>query len=276
MTSSEGSPTRPRAFGDELRRLREAAGVELEQISGETKVSRRQLEALESGMFHLLPEKVFARNFVRQYLHLVGADEAAMIAAFDAAWDRFQLASGSHPVVRIDEVPPQRPVRWGFWIPVGLGAAILLVVGVVIVSSGLRTTEALPDPMRAPAVRPSPTSPTSAMEVAVAPSPFLPLELHTGAQPAATSFTVAVDADGECWIHFRDQSGRTDQRLLAGGSRTTLVLEGPVLLTVGNAGAVRIEVAGRSYDQLGAAGQVVHVEVGPDGLSRLDTGETRG
>jgi hypothetical protein len=41
---------------------------------------------------------------------------------------------------------------------------------------------------------------------------------------------------------------------------------GPVKLTVGDADAVIIEVAGVEYEGLGRSGQVVHTEVSGEGL----------
>jgi len=55
-------------------------------------------------------------------------------------------------------------------------------------------------------------------------------------------------------------------KLLAGGTIERIELAGPVKLTVGDADAVVIEVAGVEYKGLGRPGQVVHTEVSGDGL----------
>jgi hypothetical protein len=58
--------------------------------------------------------------------------------------------------------------------------------------------------------------------------------------------------------------------LLAGGSSLTLELAGPAVVTLGNAGAITaVEAAGRTYDELGSAGQVLHLEVSEDGVRQL-------
>jgi cytoskeletal protein RodZ len=265
MTVSEGSPTRPRAFGEELRRLRETSGLTIDDIVTETKVSRRIFEALEAGSFQFLPERVFARNFVRQYLRMVGGGETEMLAAFDAAWERFRLASGSHPVARVDELPPTRPVRWGFWLPVAIGALVVLVMAVLAVRGTQRTPQPLPDPMRGAGVR---SSPTDRPQVPLLPSPTLPPTAvpEPDAEDDTVAFSLTVDRDAECWIHVRDHDGRTEQRLLEGGGRLDLELKEPVLLTLGNAGVVTLEMAGVARRRLGAAGQVVHLELGRSGV----------
>ena len=67
MTAMEGVPNHPKAFGEELQRLRQSAGLSLEDIADETKISRQILRCLESGDFRFLPQMVFSRNFVAQY-----------------------------------------------------------------------------------------------------------------------------------------------------------------------------------------------------------------
>jgi hypothetical protein len=70
----------------------------------------------------------------------------------------------------------------------------------------------------------------------------------------------------ECWIHYRDGDGVAGGRLLAGGAVEKIDLMGPVKLTVGDADAVIIEVAGVEYEGLGRSGQVVHTEVSGEDL----------
>ncbi len=84
---------------------------------------------------------------------------------------------------------------------------------------------------------------------------------------------VRVDPAKECWIHYRDREGRTEQRLLPGGSDVQLELNGPVKLTVGNAGAATLMVGGVEYSDLGVPGQVVHTEVSRDGVRTLGVGD---
>jgi hypothetical protein len=81
-----------------------------------------------------------------------------------------------------------------------------------------------------------------------------------------------VDDNKECWIHYRDRDGKTDQRLLLGGEELELELRGPVKFTVGNAGAVSVTVGETSYEELGLFGQVVHTEVSREGLVALGGG----
>lgn len=275
-TPDDRSASHPRTFGEELKRRRVAAGLSLEDIAHETKISRRVLDALESGSFGQLPERVFSRSFVGQISRLIGADEAELLGAFDAAWERFLLTSGSHPALAVVEPPPARTVRLGYWIPLVLAVAVLAAVVLVIVRGWSRPERTLPpDPRRSVATRPTPTS-TAGRLLPTAP----PVESQPTAPPAVAAqqvaIGIAVESGRECWVYYRDHDGRTDQQLLVGGAHLELTLAGPVKLTLGNAGAATVTTGGREYDDLGGYGQVVHAHVGADGLRRLRGGDLDG
>ncbi|MCP4897954.1 MAG: DUF4115 domain-containing protein [bacterium] len=266
--ASQTPPTRPSAFGEELRRLRESAGLTLEEIMAETKISRRILEALESGRFQHLPERVFSRNFVRQYAVLIGFEQERLLEWFDEAWKRFELASGSFQAVEIEPEMPTPPIRWRFWIPIGLAGLIVAVVVVAIVRSAPVPPELEPDPRRARVV---PTEQNAAPTVI--PESTSPDEAGNPSAPSVNDMidlTVTVGESRECWLHFRDRDGRTGERLLTGGDSVTLELAGPAVVTLGNAGAIAsIEAAGGTYESLGSPGEVLHLEVSTEGVRQL-------
>jgi len=148
MTGNGSPPVHPRAFGEELRRLRSSSGLSLDDITSETKISRRILEALEAGRFQSLPDRVFSRNFVRQYAGTIGCDEQRLVEAFETAWERFELTSGTHPALLADDLVPGSPIRWRFWIPIGIGVLILIVAALVILRGTASRQTLLIDPRR--------------------------------------------------------------------------------------------------------------------------------
>ena len=271
MTAMEGPPDHPKNFGEELRRLRESAGLSLDDIAMETKISKQILTNLETGGFRFLPQKVFSRNFVTQFATVVGADPYRLAESFDATWERFLLASGAHPRFTNEETPFTRSFRWRFWLPVVFAALILIAAAIVMVRGSAPEVQLgadlLPFPALAPAQRVSPTA-------LVAAEPQPPQRTVSSVAPVETEpvvFTVRVRPDMECWIHYRDRDGVAGGRLLSGGTEERIALGGPVKLTIGDAEAVSLEVAGVRYDDLGRPGQVVHTEVRSDGLVFLGT-----
>lgn len=73
------------AFGEELRRAREARGVAVESVCAATKVSLRHIRALEAGSYDELPGGVFRRGFVRSYVSVLGLEEADWMKRFEAS-----------------------------------------------------------------------------------------------------------------------------------------------------------------------------------------------
>jgi len=270
MTAPEASPTEPRAFGEQLKRLREATGISLEDITSETKISRRILEALESGKFQFLPEQVFSRNFVRQYAEVIGFDAERALRWFDAAWESFRVNSGSFPALVVDERPPSSwTPSWRLWLPLGMAVVILAAVTITVwrdrargeaqvqvVSSSVEAAV----PSLVPTIPPSPT---------IQPSPTPASAVQPGGEDAVVKVKVSVSEGRECWVRWRDREGRTGQMLLRQGESWEDGLPGPALLTIGNAGSAKLSVNGAAYESLGRSGQVVHLEVSGAGIRRL-------
>lgn len=78
-------------FGEELRKERMSRGIDLETISGTTKIVTRYLAALENNQFQVLPGGILAKGIVRGYVRAVGLDEQSWV-------DRFLEASRSQGI----------------------------------------------------------------------------------------------------------------------------------------------------------------------------------
>ncbi len=66
----------------DLSRSRKNAGVSLEDIAGETKISLRFLRAIEEEEFDKLPGGIFSTSYLRQYAAAIGYDEAELLAHY--------------------------------------------------------------------------------------------------------------------------------------------------------------------------------------------------
>ena len=63
------------SIGEKLRLAREAQGIALRDISEQTRISIRYLEAIESDDYGRLPGGIFNRSFIRAYAKHVGYSE---------------------------------------------------------------------------------------------------------------------------------------------------------------------------------------------------------
>src|SRR5262245_23249925 len=62
-------------IGEKLRLARETRGIALRDISEQTRISMRYLEAIESNDYQRLPGGIFNRSFIRAYAKFIGYDE---------------------------------------------------------------------------------------------------------------------------------------------------------------------------------------------------------
>ena len=123
--------------------MREEKGISLDEISRETKISRRHLEAIEAGDFDKLPGPVYARAFLRHYAKAVGLDPEYVIEQYrlrHALQDTAPANVGSAPglsVARYRERRRQRRARQRrvfSWILAVLIAAAVIAGAVYLVT----------------------------------------------------------------------------------------------------------------------------------------------
>jgi cytoskeleton protein RodZ len=67
------------SIGEKLRLARETRGVALRDISEQTRISIRYLEAIEADDYRRLPGGIFNRSFIRAYAKFIGYDEQQAI-----------------------------------------------------------------------------------------------------------------------------------------------------------------------------------------------------
>jgi cytoskeleton protein RodZ len=70
------------SFGEQLRVAREARGITLREISEQTRISTRYLEAIESDDYKRLPGGIFNKSFIKAYAKYIGYDEKEALEAY--------------------------------------------------------------------------------------------------------------------------------------------------------------------------------------------------
>lgn len=87
--------------GPTLRRLREAKRITPADVSMRLKFSKRQLDALENEQWHLLPQGMSLRGFVRNYARYLEADVDALLTMLDN-----QVGPPQSAFVTAERTPP--------------------------------------------------------------------------------------------------------------------------------------------------------------------------
>lgn len=89
-------------FGEKLKALRLAAPLTLSECAARTKIRKAFLEAFETGRFDLLPEPLYAKNYLRTYVQSLGGDPEYFLTRFEEERGTCDFVAGSQkPVQRV-------------------------------------------------------------------------------------------------------------------------------------------------------------------------------
>lgn len=202
-------------IGRTLRDARERQGLELGDAERATRIRASYLAALEDERFDRLPERAYAKSFLREYARFLGLDDRRLAVAFDALIPASELPD---PVPAMIERRPMRPrLR-----PVALTVSALAaaVVGVLAWQLGGPDHTAAP---ATPTTRTHPAAPAAAHHRKASPAKTTALRIH-----------VLLRARGPCWLSIRSGSATGpvlyEATLPAGGAlRYTLAPTRPKL-----------------------------------------------
>ncbi len=124
--SDVGGDRAEKSAGQHLRDAREAAGLSIDDVSTKLKLSPKQVLAIETQDWDVLPERTFTRGFFRSYARLVGVDERLVDQAFTRATvmgEMRTLHAGIGEVTAENTTARSSAAKW--LIPVALVGALI-------------------------------------------------------------------------------------------------------------------------------------------------------
>jgi cytoskeleton protein RodZ len=278
------SPTGPvheSSVGDTLRRTREAQGMSISEVASSLKLNARQIEALESGRFDLLPGFAFTRGFLRNYARLLKIDAAPLLAAIQTPFDEanVELAPASNAQGNMPQVGRgrfRRSVLPG--VIAALGLLGIVVAGWYYDTQRKKSTDDLVASLPVPAaadvpVATEPAAPVAAVVVSPVPAVVadtsIPGPVPVGEQGASTAVSPQIiqkdvaesgkpvagedhlvfEFAKDAWVEVKDRNGKIIfSQLGKAGSRQEFVGKAPFSLVVGNARFVKLERNGTPVD----------------------------
>jgi cytoskeletal protein RodZ len=252
-------PTESGSFGDWLRRQREVREISLRDIADRTKISFRYLEAMEADRFDLLPAPVFAKGFLREYARYVGLSPDDVVNHYLSEHHPEELATEpkddgkvvarSRP--KADTGPPAMRRNWSGGLVLAIAGLVLLVLVALAAWLADRRHEDRRDVgQQAPAMTaPAPAPPAVQPAAPARPSP----------PPPSAPIQVSLDFSHDCWVEAVIDGGKHRfSELRVQGESLPLEAETSISLTLGNAGAVDIQVNGYPLPLNKKEGDVVH------------------
>ena len=263
-------------IGAKLRKERLARSLSIDDISRDTRIQPRFLEAIESDDYSSLPGIVFARNFVRQYALALGIDAEPLLTALPK-FDQSQAPLPTPPVRSRPKSSYRRErqihalVTSGVWVAILGGAGI----GVYLHFHHVRNIPTV----QAHSVAAVKTSPAPAVAQARVPEAVKPAPQTRNASRTAAAIPGAADptapvqvsltAHARAWIQLI-VDGKTEFVGILNPNETRAVsaMEQVHLLT-GNAGALTVSLNGKTLDSLGRFGQQREVRLTAEGPQLL-------
>ena len=216
-------------IGGELREARVQRGLSLEDVSYETRIRTRYLEALEDERFEDLPGEAYAKGFLRTYADFLDLDGGRMLVRYR---DRFPRRA--EPAVAPRPQPPYEPRR--LLVPALVATAAVLLAAGALVAWQLDGDGG--DEARAPATTAAATT-TAAQPEAPTPQP---------ARPTTPPAALALSTAAPCWLEVR-LGGPNGRLLWVGtlqpGRRLRLGLGRRIWFRAGNPAALRPRIGGK-------------------------------
>ena len=237
MAPDTMEPDTAGTVGQRLQTARLAAGVELSDIAGRTRVPLRHLEAIERSDYGALPATTYATGFTRAYARALELDDVALIRDLRGELQHIAEAPEYQPYEAAD--PARVPPRWLAWGGVAAALAVLALFG-----WWYSNRDALPGAAPEVAAVPAPTAAAPDSATGGAPA---------AASPVPSTGPVVLTATQPVWLRIYDA---TDTRLfekeMAQGERYEVPANAnqPMILT-GRPDALQVTVNGHAVPPLG-------------------------
>jgi len=249
-------------FGEELKQIRLRKEISLLDISAETRINLKFLEAVESGQFHILPQ-TYIRAFLREYALVLGTDPQVVLQQYDTARaETFPKKSDEPAPPQVPAAPTagdnkyslgsitlsplQRNIVFG-------GLAVVVLVLVVL----LVNPEKLPESPKA--VREVPFDRVVRESEAASPPPAAVVRDSVPALRAGNtdSLRLQITTLDSVWVHLLIDDTKAQEYLFGPNRKRTFRAKDRFVITMGNAGAATFQLNGKDLGPLGKQGAVV-------------------
>ena len=254
-------------FGEGLRRARESRGVSLEEVSKATRISVRLLEAIERERFDQLPGGVFRSSFVRQYAQAVGLDEEQTVTEFEQLSPPQELNLEEHFGIEPNKSKIEIPFD-----PASFAEKVseLYHRNRALVTSVLSACLAL---LLGTTVYWAPgdygdDGGSAAARQSVGETSLASTETSNG--ESARDEGIHVDLSVVEKVRATADGKRVWERTLRRGDQRSVEADRSVLLLVGNAGGLTVQLNGAPMPPIGPRGQVRRVKFTSSGMQVVE------
>ena len=189
------------SLGEQLRRAREARGITLREISEQTRITMRHLEAIESDDYKNLPGGIFNKSFIKSFARHVGFDEMRALELYART-----ARERGESVDEVATTPQRSRIYMGDsarspWITFGLSLIIIAIL-ILVVYGGLHYYRRTEGPKVSGQPTPSPAAASAGAQVPAPPT-------------SAQGLQIQVRAKGPFWLTtLQDDDKKKKGRML--------------------------------------------------------------
>lgn len=249
-------------FGEELKQLRLEKKISLMDISAETRINLKFLEAIERGQFHILPQ-TYVRAFLREYAVILGLNPDDMMQRYNRALQEVSPEKKNEPNTQHSKAHDQ---------PVGIvsehkvftlsplqrnitfGAFIIIAIALVVILANLnRESEVSKTVSEVPfdnVIHESEAASTSV-------TPFLIDSSYSVIKPQIDSLHLEMTSIDSVWISILIDGKKVEEYLFGPKRKRLWIAKERFSVTMGNAGGATFKLNDKEIGSLGRRGAVV-------------------
>ena len=237
-------------LGTQIRDARTSAGISIEKISATTRIRSAVITDIENDNFESCGGNAYARGHIRTIAKLIKLDPEVLIAKFAEATGDFDRPMidllEENSAVKERSAKPKLSYKSLASVAAGVVALLVAVPAVISFFPSDKTSSVAPSSQ---SVAPS-TADQNSTVVATATSGVA---------------LVVTGISGKSWMGIQDASGlQIFSGSIAIGQSKTFSDDQLLQVTIGNAGAVSLNVNGRDIGTPGGIGEVVRLSFTPD------------
>jgi len=238
-------------IGTNLNQIRVAKKISLDTVAANTLISKRLLEAIETGDFSELPEQFYIKALVAKFAQEIDAKEI-----------QFEVKSQIDFQVTSDSSPKNRRRYWLNFQLRSLHLYLLYIFLVIVSVKGITALverpviinqTAPPSPVVDPEVTPEESKPTTQVNQPTTTPQFVSQSSNSEA------VSVGINLQERCWLKVMVDGKLAFEGILPQGTQRQWTGKQEVTIRAGNAGGVVITFNNEQQKILGAPGQVEEI-----------------
>lgn len=283
----------------DLKAIREEKGLSLKEISYQSRISVAILEAIENKNFHLLPEPVYTRGFIKTYAQLLEINGEDILSDYNAYINELDM---SQQQILMEKRTEKSRSRYRI---LGAVVAVLIVMVIIfIVSHDYKKETVTKEPPPAatkemkevPLVKPPPEEgipekheeakpPEASVETAeqavsrdesndkaITGEPradastemeqqdvTVAIQSEQSATEKVMQYTLEIEATELTWLNIIEDFKPNEELLLKPGEKITRKASEKFIVYIGNAGGVNVSFQRKPLGPLGEHGKVIRL-----------------